>query len=81
MKKMMIFLLLVLGALAQAQASVIDGQFYFDEETAYIGRTGSSLSSASQAAFAMRPGSKPSQIGSGVPHARPRLLTPGPVWV
>lgn len=38
MKKMMIFLLLVLGALAQAQASVIDGQFYFDEETAYIGR-------------------------------------------
>lgn len=38
MKKTMVFLLLVLGALAQAQASVIDGQFYFDEETAYIGR-------------------------------------------
>ncbi|MBR5728330.1 MAG: hypothetical protein IKX39_06765, partial [Muribaculaceae bacterium] len=38
MKKSMIFLLLVLGALAQVQASVIDGQFYFDDETAYIGR-------------------------------------------
>ena len=38
MKKTMISMLLVLGVLVQVQASVIDGQFYFDEETAYIGR-------------------------------------------
>lgn len=38
MKKTMVFLLLVLGALVQTHATVIDGIFYFDEETAWIGR-------------------------------------------
>lgn len=36
MKKLLLCLMVTLGVLAQA--SVIDGQFYFDEETAYIGR-------------------------------------------